>query len=72
MPRSRSCGVILKRPCSCYFSALRDRDRASPDVLSVEFAQGVLHRGGDWAGYLNAAFGAGGVLAVVVTARLVG
>ena len=42
------------------------------DILSVEFAQGVLHRGGDWAGYLNAAFGAGGVLAVVVTARLVG
>lgn len=41
-------------------------------ILSVEFAEGVLHRGGDWAGYLNAAFGAGGVLAVVVTARLVG
>jgi MFS family permease len=42
------------------------------DVLSVELAQGVLHRGGDWAGYLTAAFGAGGVIAVVVTARLVG
>ena len=41
-------------------------------VLSVEFALGVLQRGGDWAGYLNAAFGAGGVVAVVVTARLVG
>jgi MFS family permease len=41
-------------------------------VLSVEFAVGVLQRGGDWAGYLNAAFGAGGVVAVVVTARLVG
>jgi hypothetical protein len=42
------------------------------DVLNVELAQGVLHRGGDWAGYLSGAFGAGGVLAVVVTARLVG
>ena len=42
------------------------------DVLSVELAQGVLHRGGDWAGYLNAAFGAGGVVAIVITARLVG
>ena len=42
------------------------------DVLYVELAQGVLHRGGNWAGYLNAAFGAGAVLAVVVTARLVG
>jgi MFS family permease len=41
-------------------------------VLSVEFAHTVLHRGGDWVGYLNAAFGAGGVLAVVITARLVG
>lgn len=41
-------------------------------VLSVEFAQGVLHRGGDWVGYLNAAFGAGGVVAVLITARLVG
>jgi hypothetical protein len=41
-------------------------------VLTVELAQGVLDRGGDWAGYLNAAFGAGGVVAVVFTARLVG
>jgi hypothetical protein len=42
------------------------------DVLTVELAQGVLGRGGDWAGYLAAAFGAGGVIAVFVTARLVG
>ena len=42
------------------------------DVLYVELARGVLHRGGDWAGYLCAAAGAGGVVAVVVTARLVG
>ena len=42
------------------------------DVLNVELAQGVLHRGGNWAGYLGGAFGAGGVLAVAVTARLVG
>ncbi len=42
------------------------------DILYVELARGVLHRGGDWAGYLNAAFGAGSVLAVGVTARLLG
>lgn len=42
------------------------------DVLYVELAQGVLHLGGAWAGYLCAAFGAGGVVAVAVTARLVG
>lgn len=42
------------------------------DVLYVELARGVLHRGGNWAGYLNAATGVGSVLAVVITARLVG
>lgn len=42
------------------------------DVLIVELAQGVLGRGGDWAGYLTAAFGAGGVLAIAVNARVVG
>jgi Cyclic nucleotide-binding domain len=42
------------------------------DVLYVQLAISVLHRGGSWAGYLSAAFGAGGVLAVWVTARLVG
>ena len=41
------------------------------DVLYVELARGVLHRGGNWAGYLNAATG-GSVLAVAITARLVG
>src|SRR4029077_16157372 len=42
------------------------------DILYVELAQGVFHRGGDWAGYLGAAFGGGGVLAMWFTARLVG
>ncbi len=42
------------------------------DVLYVVLAEGVLHRGGSWAGYLSGAFGAGGVLAVAVTASLVG
>lgn len=42
------------------------------DVLAIELAQGGLERGADWAGYLIAAFGAGGILAVGVTARLVG
>ena len=42
------------------------------DILVVELAQGVLGLGSDWVGFLLGAFGAGGVLAVVVTARLVG
>jgi cyclic nucleotide-binding protein/MFS transporter len=42
------------------------------DVMYVELSQAVLGRGGSWAGYLNAAFGAGGVLAILATARLVG
>jgi cyclic nucleotide-binding protein/MFS transporter len=42
------------------------------DVLVVELAQGGLDLGADWVGYLTAAFGAGGVLAAGVTARLVG
>lgn len=42
------------------------------DVLYVELARGVLHLNGAWAGYLCGAAGAGGVLAVFVTARLVG
>ena len=42
------------------------------DVLYVELARGVLHLGGDWAGYLCGAAGAGGVLAILVTAGLVG
>ena len=42
------------------------------DVMYVELSQGVLGRDGSWAGYLYAAFGAGGVLAILVTAKLVG
>jgi MFS family permease len=42
------------------------------DVLYVELAGGVLHRGGNWAGYLNAATGPGSVLAVLITAYALG
>jgi MFS family permease len=42
------------------------------DVLYVVLAIDVLGQGESWAGYLNAAFGAGGVLGVVATAMLVG
>jgi hypothetical protein len=42
------------------------------DVLAVELAIGGLGRGEDWAGYLTAADGAGGIVAVAITARLVG
>ena len=42
------------------------------DILFVVLAIGVLDLGGSGAGYLNAAFGAGGVLGLVVTAALIG
>ena len=42
------------------------------DVLYVVLAVGVLDVGESWAGYLNAAFGAGGALGIVATAALVG
>jgi MFS family permease len=42
------------------------------DVLFVVLALGVLDLGGSGAGYLNAAFGAGGVLGLAVTTALVG
>ncbi|MDQ2984743.1 MAG: cyclic nucleotide-binding domain-containing protein, partial [Actinomycetota bacterium] len=42
------------------------------DVLYVVLAIGVLDLGGSGAGYLNAAFGAGGVVGIGATAALVG
>ena len=42
------------------------------DVLYPQLAIGTLGLGEGWAGYLNAAFGAGAALAVLVTAGLVG
>lgn len=42
------------------------------DVLFVVLAIGELELGESWAGYLNAAFGAGGVAGIVATAALVG
>ena len=42
------------------------------DVLYVVLAISVLDLGGSGAGYLNAAFGAGGVAGIAVTASLVG
>ena len=42
------------------------------DVLYVVLAVGVLGRSGSTAGYLNAAFGAGGVVGIGVTVALVG
>ncbi len=42
------------------------------DVLYVVLALGVLDLGQSGAGYLNAAFGAGGVLGIAATAALVG
>lgn len=42
------------------------------DVLYPELAIGVLDRSESWAGYLNAAFGAGATVGVVLTARMIG
>ena len=42
------------------------------DVLAVVLAVGVLHKSGGTAAYLNAAFGAGGVVGVAVTTALIG
>jgi MFS family permease len=42
------------------------------DVLFVVLAISVLHRGNDWAGFLNTAEGLGGLAAVYLTVRLVG
>jgi MFS family permease len=42
------------------------------DVLFVVLAVSVLHYDGSTAGYLNAAFGAGGVAGIAVTVALVG
>jgi len=62
-PHARTLLLLLSAQCIAI---------GALDVLTVELAQGVLGRGEEWAGYLAAAFGAGGVVAVVVTARLVG
>jgi hypothetical protein len=42
------------------------------DVLFVVLAIDLLHIGGSGAGYLNAAFGAGGVLGITATVALIG
>jgi MFS family permease len=42
------------------------------DVLYVVLAVGVLHDDGSYAGFLNAAFGAGGVIGIAATVALVG
>jgi hypothetical protein len=62
-PQARMLLLLLSAECVA-FGAL--------DVLAVDLAQQGLGKGESWAGYLTAAFGAGGVLAVGITARLVG
>ncbi len=42
------------------------------DVLYAELAIGALDAGDAWAGYLNAAFGAGGAIGIAATVALVG
>ena len=62
-PQSRMLVMLLGAQCVAL---------GALDVLYVELARGVLHRGGAWTGYLCGAAGAGGVLAVAFTAHLVG
>ncbi len=60
-PRAR---VVVLGFSSVAFGAL--------DILYAELAIGTLGLSGGWTGYLNAAFGLGGLAAVVVTASFVG
>jgi hypothetical protein len=42
------------------------------DLLFVVLAVSVLHRGSQWAGFLNTAYGVGGVAATAITVALIG
>jgi MFS family permease len=68
-------GVIAREPgprALVWLLGIESVAIGALDVLYVVLAVAVLHHGGATAGYLNAAFGAGGVLGVAVTVALVG
>ena len=69
---SASCARSPSRGCSVLLLAAQFVAIGALDVLYVVLAIDVLNEGEAWAGYLNAAFGAGGVLAIGATALLVG
>ncbi len=64
--RERSTRVLVALLAADFFAL------GALEVLYPPIAVDVLEQDSSWAGYLNAAFGAGAALAIVVTARLVG
>ena len=72
---ARAMSAIHRDPSARVLVALLAADffaLGALEVLYPPIAVDVLGQDSSWAGYLNAAFGAGAVLAIVVTARLVG
>jgi hypothetical protein len=68
-------GVVAREPgprALVWLLGIESLAIGALDVLYVVLAVAVLHHGGATAGYLNAAFGAGGVLGVAVTVAFVG
>ena len=67
--------VVVREPAARTLVGLLGAEQVALgmlDVLYVVLAVGTLGMGNGGAGYLNAAFGAGGALAIAVTASLVG
>ena len=67
--------VVVREPAARTLVGLLGAEQVALgmlDVLYVVLAVGTLGMGDGGAGYLNAAFGAGGALAIAVTASLVG
>ena len=71
-PASASCARSGRRGCSCSCSATQFAAIGALDVITVVVALSVLDLGQGGSGYLNAAFGLGGVLAILLTATFVG
>jgi MFS family permease len=70
-----SMGTIVRDPAARLLVSLLGAQYVligALDLLYVVLAIDVLHMGGSGAGYLNAAFGAGGLIGGLVTAALVG
>ena len=72
---ARAMSAVHREPSARVLVALLAADffaLGALEVLYPPIAVDVLGQDSSWAGYLNAAFGAGAALAIVVTARLVG
>ncbi len=72
---ARAMSAVRREPSTRVLVALLAADffaLGALEVLYAPIAIDVLGQDSSWAGYLNAAFGAGAALAIVVTAGLVG